>query len=283
MRIAITGSKGQLGSYLERQFHEHELLSIDVPETDITQVDSITPAIVQFQPEVVIHTAAYTNVDGCARDPDLAFRVNALGTQNVALACQQAGAAMVHISTNEVFDGRKGAGYLEYEDRNPINPYARTKYAAERYVEMLLNRFYIVRIAWLFGPGGNNFVSKICSIARERERLGIVIDEISSPTYVPHLAEALARLIQTGRYGIYHLTNEGVCSRFEFASYFLPLAGLGHVKLDPITSDQFQRASTPPLHCVIRNFAAATTLGIQLPHWHDAVQDYFARERGEPA
>ena len=120
MRIAITGSKGQLGSYLEHQFREHDLLSIDVPEYDITRVDSITPAIVQFEPDVVIHTAAYTNVDGCAKDPDLAFRVNALGTQNVALACQKANAAMVHISTNEVFDGRKGAAYLEYEDRNPI-------------------------------------------------------------------------------------------------------------------------------------------------------------------
>jgi len=283
MRITITGSKGQLGSYLEGYFQGHELLSIDVPEYDITQVESITPAIVQFEPDVVIHTAAYTNVDGCAKDPDLALRVNTLGTQNVALACQKAGAAMVHISTNEVFDGRKGEAYLEYEERNPINAYARTKYAAERYVEMLLNRFYIVRIAWLFGPGGTNFISKICALASERERLGIVIDEISSPTYVPHLAEALAKLIQTEHYGVYHLTNEGVCSRHEFAAYFLPLAGLGRVKLDSITSDQFKRASTPPLHCVIRNFAAATSLGITLPHWHDAVQDYFARQRGEPA
>lgn len=279
MRIAITGHKGQLGQCLERRFAGDELLLIDVPEYDITRVESIVPAIARFKPDVVIHAAAYTNVDGCAKDPDLAFRVNALGTHNVVVACQKADAAMLHISTNEVFDGCKGEAYLEYEGRNPLNTYARSKYAAERYVEMLLNRFYIVRIAWLFAPAGNNFVSKICSIARERDRLAIVTDEISSPTYAPHLADALTELIETGHYGIYHLTNEGVCSRYDFAAYFLPLAGLGHVQLDRITSDQFKRSSTPPLHCVIRNFAATTSLGIKLPHWHKAVEDYF-REVG---
>lgn len=283
MRIAITGHKGQLGRYLQARFDGHDLLLIDVPEHDITDVGSILPAIVQFKPDLVIHAAAYTNVDGCARDPDLAFAVNALGTQNVALACQKAGSALVHISTNEVFDGCKGKAYLECDHRNPINTYAHSKYAAERYVETLLNRFYIVRIAWLFAPHSNNFISKICSLARERERLSIVVDEISSPTYAPHLVDAIARLVETEHFGIYHLTNEGVCSRYEFAAYFLPLAGLGHVQLEPITSDQFQRASTPPLHCIIRNFAAATTLGIRLPHWHEAVEDYFRAVGGEPA
>jgi dTDP-4-dehydrorhamnose reductase len=275
MRIAITGHKGQLGSCLQRRLIDHPLLLLDQPEHDITRVDSIEPAIVDFRPDVVIHSAAYTNVDGCERDPDLALRVNALGTHNVAVACQKAGAVLVHISTNEVFDGCKGAPYLEFDPCNPINAYGRSKYMAERYVETLLQRFYLVRIAWLFAPGGSNFVSKICAAARGRDRLSIVTDEVSSPTYAPHLAEALARLIQTGHYGVYHLTNEGSCSRYEFAAYFLPLAGLGHVALDPITSDQYPRASRPPLHCVIRNFAAATTLGIQLPAWQEAVQAYF--------
>jgi dTDP-4-dehydrorhamnose reductase len=280
MRIVITGCKGQLGRILCGRLADHETLGIDLPEHDITQVDSIVPAIVDFRPDVVIHTAAYTNVDGCESDPDLAFRVNALGTQNVAVACQKAGAALCHISTNEVFDGRKGAPYLEYEDRNPLSTYARSKYAGERYVEMLLQRFYIVRIAWLFGPGGNNFITKICAAARQRGALRIVSDEISSPTYAPHLADALARLIQTGHYGIYHLTNEGICSRYEWAKYFLPLAGLGHIPVEPIPSAQYRRPSTPPLYCPIRNFAAATLLGITLPPWQQAVDEYF-REAGD--
>jgi dTDP-4-dehydrorhamnose reductase len=277
MRIAITGHKGQLGQCLQRRLAQHEQLLIDMPEHDITRVDSIVPAIDRFRPNVVIHAAAYTNVDGCERDPDLAMRVNGLGTQNVAIACQRAGAALVHISTNEVFDGCKTTPYLEYEQRNPINAYARSKYAGERYVELLLQRFYIVRIAWLFAPGGANFVSKICSIARERGRLAIVTDEISAPTYAPHLADALARLVTTEHYGIYHLTNEGFCSRFEFAAHFLSLADMGGVQIDPITSDQYPRASKPPLNGMIRNFAAATLLGITLPPWQVAVQEYFAQ------
>ncbi|MGC8827649.1 MAG: dTDP-4-dehydrorhamnose reductase [Anaerolineae bacterium] len=280
MRIAITGYRGQLGEWLVRRLEGHELLLLGRPEHDITQPESIVPAIVGFRPDVVIHSAAFTNVDGCARDPDTAYLVNALGTQNVAAACQKAGAAMVYISTNEVFDGTKGSPYLEQDERHPINPYGWSKYAGERFVETLLERFYIVRIAWLFAPGRVNFVSKICALARERGRLSIVTDEISSPTYAPHLADALARLIETGHYGVYHLANEGSCSRYEFARYFLPLAGLGHVPVEPITSDQFQRPSRPPLHCILRNFAAAHLLGIQLPPWEEAVQDYFRRLEG---
>lgn len=280
MRIAITGYRGQLGQWLVRRFQGHELLLLGRPAQDITQVERILPAILDFRPDVVMHTAAYTDVDGCARDPDTAFRVNGLGTQNVALACAKAGAALVHISTNEVFDGRKGAPYLEQDRRNPINPYGLSKYYAERYVETLLERFYIVRIAWLFAPGSTNFVSKICALARQRGRLSLVTDEISSPTYAPHLADALARLVETEHYGIYHLVNEGECSRYEFARYFLPLAGLGDVPVDPITSDQFQRASSPPLHCVLRNFAAASLFGIRLPPWQEAAEDYFRRLEG---
>lgn len=280
MRIAITGHRGQLGEWLVRRLADHELLLLGRPEHDITRPESIVPAIVGFRPDVVIHAAAFTNVDGCARDPDTAYMVNALGTQNVALACQKAGSVMAYISTNEVFDGAKGAPYLEQDERHPINPYGWSKYAGERFVETLLSRYYIVRIAWLFAPGRTNFVSKICALAKERGRLTIVTDEVSSPTYAPHLADALARLIQTEHYGIYHLTNEGACSRYEFARYFLPLADLGHVPVEPITSEQFQRPSKPPLHCVLRNFAAAHLLGIQLPPWEEAVRDYFRRPEG---
>jgi dTDP-4-dehydrorhamnose reductase len=275
MRIAITGHKGQLGQALLETLTDDELLGLDIPEHDITQAQAISDAIVEFGPDVVIHTAALTDVDRCAREPELALRINGLGTQNVALACLRCNAALVAVSTNEVFDGLKGKPYYEHEQTRAINAYAESKLAAEVYVRMHLSRFYIVRTAWLYAQGGHNFASKIVQAAEKYGKLRVVCDEISSPTYAPHLAHALGALIRTERFGIYHLTNEGACSRFEFARRILELAGKGDVPLEPITSDQWPRASTPPLHCVIRNLAGAQ-IGITLPHWDEALRAYFA-------
>jgi dTDP-4-dehydrorhamnose reductase len=224
---------------------------------------------------VVIHAAAMTDVDGCERDPDAAYRINGLGTQNVALACQRCGAAMVCVSTNEVFDGTKGEPYREFDQPNPINAYGRSKLAGELITQALLNRFYVVRTAWLYARGGSNFVTKIIRAADERGELRVVADEISSPTYAPDLAEAIAKLIRTDHYGIYHFTNEGICSRYDFAIKILKLSGRGHIPVHPITSDQYARASTPPLYAPIRNFCAATALGITLRFWEEALKAYF--------
>jgi dTDP-4-dehydrorhamnose reductase len=231
-------------------------------------------AIVAFGPDVVVHAAAYTNVDGCVRDPDLAYRVNGLGTQNVALACQRAQAALAYISTNEVFDGAATQPYLESDHTNPVNPYGRSKEMGEWYVRGLVPRHYIVRTAWLFSPGGANFPARIASLARERGELSVVTDEVSSPTYAPDLAEALGRLVRSGRFGTYHLVNEGYCSRHEFAQAILHGAGLGHVPVRPILLKDFQRSSTPPSFAPLRNFAAAEVLGIQLRPWQEALTDY---------
>jgi dTDP-4-dehydrorhamnose reductase len=275
MRIAITGHKGQLGRALQQVLEQDETLGIDLPEHDITEAQATAQAICSFGPDVVVHTAALTDVDQCAQEPELALQVNGLGTHNVALACQRCGAALVTVSTNEVFDGTKGAPYYEHERRNPVNDYARSKIAGEVYTQMHLSRFYIVRTAWLYAQGGSNFPTKIVSAARKHGKLRVVCDEISSPTYAPDLAEAIAKLIRTEQFGIYHLTNEGVCSRYEFARRILELGGLADVQVEPITSDQWPRASTPPLHCVIRNFAGAQ-LGITLRHWDEALREYFA-------
>ena len=274
MRIAITGHKGQLGQALQRVLCQDEILGIDLPEHDITDKNAIAQVICDFAPEVVLHTAALTDVDRCAREPELALRINGLGTQNVALACQRCNATLLTVSTNEVFDGQKGAPFYEYEPCNPINAYARSKLAGEVYTRMFLSRFYIVRTAWLYTSGGNNFPSKIIGAAKKHGRLRVVCDEISSPTYAPDLAEAIASLIRTEHYGIYHFTNEGVCSRYEFSRRILELAGLSDVHVDSITSDQWPRASTPPLHCAIRNLAGAQ-IGISLRHWDDALRAYF--------
>ncbi len=281
LRITITGSEGQLGRALQSVLGENELSPLDLPGCDITDPACIRQAIADFGPDVVIHCAAYTNVDGCQLDPDLAYRVNTLGTHNVALAARAVGAAMVHISTNEVFDGRKGEPYLEFDPPNPISVYARSKAAAEFYVRSLLDRFYIVRTAWLYARGGNNFVTKIIRAADQRGRLAVVADEVSSPTYAPDLAGAIARLIRTEHYGIYHFTNEGLCSRYEWAAKILELSGRGHVPIEPITTADYPRPAPPPLYSPIRNFCAATMLGIRLRPWEEALQAYFDQAEGE--
>jgi dTDP-4-dehydrorhamnose reductase len=274
MRVAITGHKGQLGRALQTVLGGEKLLGIDLPEHDISNYPSLRESICAFSPDLVIHTAALTDVERCAREPDLALRINGLGTHNVALACRECGAALLTVSTNEVFDGRKGAPYDEYEPRSPINAYARSKAAAERYTEMHLSRFYIVRTAWLYAQGGSNFPSKIVGAAHKHGALRVVCDEISSPTYAPDLAAAIAALVRNEHYGIYHFTNTGACSRYEFAREILALAGLEDVPLEPITSDQWSRVSAPPLHCVLRNLAGAA-IGIRLRPWQEALRDYF--------
>jgi len=274
MRIAITGHKGQLGRALQRRLGDHELLLVDLPEADITDPASIIPLIVDFRPDVVLHGAALTDVDGCARNPDLAFRVNAWGTQNVALACQRAGAVMLHVSTNEVFAGTATEPYREWDPLDPINPYARSKAAAERIVQALLTRYYIVRPSWLYALGGNHFVAKIIRAADKHGRLRVVTDEVACPTYAPDLADAIARLIATDHYGIYHLVNEGYCSRYDFAAHILKLAGRETVPIERITLADYPRDSTVPPFAPLHNTCAAA-LGITLRPWEEALVAYF--------
>lgn len=277
MRVVITGHKGQLGQQLLRAFAQHRILGIDVPEHDISAYPAIVETIISYSPDLVIHAAAYTNVDGCARDPDLAYRVNGLGTQNIALACQRCQAPLVYISTNEVFDGTASEPYVETDATHAINPYGRSKLMGETYVRALLSRYYIVRIAWLFSPGGNNFPSKITALARQRGALAVVTDEVSSPTYAPDLVAALVRLVESERYGIYHLVNEGWCSRYDFTRAILAGAGLGHVPVSPILSQDYQRLSKPPLYTPLRNLAASQALGIKLRPWQEALADFQSR------
>jgi dTDP-4-dehydrorhamnose reductase len=252
-----------------------EIFGLDLPEHDITDPSSIVETISGLKPDLVIHGAAVTDVDGCERDPDLAFRVNALGSQNIALACGRCGAAMVHVSTNDVFDGRLGRPYYEWDPPSPRSTYARSKAAAEFYVRTLLTRFYIVRTAWLYARGGSNFVTKILAAADKHGALRVVTDEVSAPTYAPDLAEAIGRLVQTGHYGIYHFTNAGTCSRFDWATKALELSGRGDVPVKAITTAEWPRSAEPPLYAPIVNFAGAA-LGITLRPWQDALQAYFA-------
>jgi dTDP-4-dehydrorhamnose reductase len=277
MRIVITGHRGQLGRALQEVLAGEALFGLDLPEHDITDPASALDTVVRLQPDLVIHAAAMTNVDSCERDPDMAFRVNTLGTHNLALACGRCGATMVHISTNDVFDGKLGRPYYEWDSPSPQSVYARSKAAAEFYVRTLLHRFYIVRTAWLYARGGSNFVTKIIAAADKHGALRVVTDEVSAPTYAPDLAHAIARLTQTEHYGIFHFTNSGLCSRYDWARKILELAGRGHVPIEPITTDQWSRAATPPLYAPLVNFTGAA-LGITLRPWEEALHDYFAAD-----
>jgi dTDP-4-dehydrorhamnose reductase len=281
MRIVITGCRGQLGTALQRVLANENLLGLDLPECDVTDPHCVIDTVGAFQPEVVIHAAAMTDVDGCEKNPDLAYRVNVLGTQNMALACQRSGAALVHISTNDVFDGRLGRPYYEWDTPTPQSVYARSKAAAEFYVRTLLQRFYIVRTAWLYARGGNNFVRKIQAAADRLGALKVVTDEVSAPTYAPDLAQAIAQLLSTDYYGIFHLTNSGLCSRYDWARKILDLSGRGHVPIEPIRSEQWQRAAPPPLYAPLVNFTGAA-LGITLRPWTEALADYLAADDQDP-
>jgi dTDP-4-dehydrorhamnose reductase len=278
MRVAVTGGKGQLGRQVRRAFAEagwHILDPLlDRPAHDIADL-AIADTIAALQPDLVVHCAAMTDVDGCARDPDAALRVNALGTRNVALGARRAGAALVAISTNEVFSGAGDTPYDEWSPLEPINPYGRSKAIGETFVRQLVPESYIVRTAWLFGPGGNNFVTKMIARAKAGP-LRVVADEVGSPTYAPDLADALVALVRSGAYGTYHLVNEGVASRLEFAQAIFALAGVD-ADVTPTTLAQWSRPSRVPPRTPLRNVAGAA-LGIRLRPWRAALAAYLSAE-----
>lgn len=273
MRIFITGNAGQLGSTLAARLGEHTVSGGDLPGWDMTDPAQVEETLASFQPDAVIHTAALTAVDYCAEHPAEAVRINGVGTYNVANACRQLGARLVHISTNEVFDGAATRPYQEYDPRNPINPYGYSKYVAERAIERLLPDALIVRTAWLYTDGGNNFIHKVLARARAGDTLQVVTDEVSSPTYVPDLADGVVALLGQDRPGVYHLVNEGVATRFQFAQAAVELAGL-HAPLEPITSDSFDRPSTPPPYAPLSNVFGAAA-GVRLRPWREALAAFL--------
>jgi dTDP-4-dehydrorhamnose reductase len=277
MHILITGHKGRVGGKLaEILGPDHAVTGIDLPEYDLAE-PSVVEILADLKPDLVLHPAAWTDVDGCARDPEKALRINAYGTKHVALACQRTGAPLLHISTNEVFDGRSPRPYLEYDAANPINPYGYSKWVAEQIVRELVPRHYIVRLSWLIAHGGRNFVHAILERARSGQPLRVVINEIAAPTYNDDLAEAIVSLIGTGHYGTYHLVNEGYVSRWGLARFILDSAGYAGTPVERIVLAQYPRPSVVPERCILRNTAAAL-LGITLRPWQEAVLDFLRKE-----
>ena len=277
MRILVTGAVGRLGSRLVQTLSSHTVIGADIPEFDIADFGQARDFVRQVQPDLVIHPAAWTDVDGCARDPEQAIRINGFGAQNMALAAADVGAAILYVSSNEVFDGRSARPYREYDATAPINPYGYSKWVGEQAIMRVNPRHYVVRTAWLFAHGGKNFLQTIINAAKANKPLRVVINEVANPTYNDDLADAIAKLIETERYGIYHFVNEGACSRYDFARYVLDHAGFASTPITPITSQMWPRASTPPDYAPMDNLAGRT-LGITLRDWQSAVDVFLLKE-----
>lgn len=284
MRILVTGAAGRLGGklveILSQQGHDvtgADIVGNHVEHLDISDFQATRGFIVGLRPDVVIHPAAWTDVDGCAREPEKAIAINGFGTQHVALGAAAVSASVVCVSSNEVFDGRATRPYREYDVTNPINPYGYSKWVGEQAALRVNPRHYIVRTSWLFAHGGKNFIHALLNLAQEGKPLRVVTNEVANPTYNDDLADAIAHLIETERYGIYHLVNEGTCSRYQFARYFLDKAGFQGVPVEPITTYQWPRPSKPPTYAGLENMAGRH-IGISLRPWQEAVDAYLLRE-----
>ena len=271
--ILIAGANGQLGQALAAQCASAEKLTCWTrPGHDIAD-PAIADAVEEIAPDFVINAAAWTDVDGAEGAPGEAFAVNALGPKYLAEGCARCGGVLVQISTNEVFEGEVGRFYHEYEQTSPASVYARSKAAGEQAAAAVLTRLYIVRVAWLYGPGGSNFPAKIRAAADRHGALRVVSDEYGNPTYAPDVAAAVASLIETQRFGIYHFVNDGWASRYDWAVELMCLTGREALPVNPISAHEWPRPTMPPRHAVLVNQAGAA-LGIALRDWREALWEY---------
>ena len=284
MRILVTGAAGRLGGHLVQVLNTrgHAVTGVDVvgdqvARLDVTDFGATRTFVTDLKPDIIIHPAGWTDVEGCAREPEKAITINGFGTQHIALAAAAIRAAVLYVSTNEVFDGKLSRPYREYDETRPINPYAYSKWVGERALLNLNSRHYIVRTSWLFAHGGKNFIQAVLSAAEAGKPLKVVTDEIANPTYNDDLAEAIAALIETERFGIYHLVNEGASSRWAFARYFLDKAGYQDTPVEKITVREYPRLSIPPVYSSLSNLAGKL-IGITLRTWQAAVDQFLENE-----
>lgn len=259
----------------------HEVTPATSADFDIADTLATRRGILDARPDVVVHTAAYTDVDGCERDPDTAYRVNALGTWNIACACAEHSAKLIHISTDFVFDGEKNAPYIEWDQPNPLGVYGASKLAAEKLVLAHCPKSYVVRSSWLFGPHGKCFPKVILRLAETRTELTVVADQIGTPTYTPDLASALLQLLETPLYGVYHIVNSGSCSWHDLAHAVLAEAGRGDIAVKPIKSEEWPSPTRRPKYSVLRPYARELQ-GIEpLRPWQAALKDFMREITGQ--
>lgn len=277
MKILVTGASGQLGQDVVLLLHEsgHEVKGCDRSELDITDQQQCEKVIGDYRPEAIIHCAAYTAVDAAEEDIDGAYRVNASGTRNIAVAAEKVGAKLVYVSTDYVFDGQADRPYREYDNTAPQTVYGESKRVGEVLAQTLSSKYFIVRTSWVYGQYGGNFVKTMLKLGAEKDSLSVVHDQIGSPTYTVDLARFLLQLIQTEKYGIYHASNSGHCSWHEFAQAIFETAGL-QVNVLPVTTEQFPRPAKRPAYSVMDHTAIRANDLEDLPHWRDGLERFLA-------
>lgn len=273
MRVLVTGVKGQLGYDVVKECEKRgiEAIGVDIQEMDITDAASVDKVITEANADAVIHCAAYTAVDAAEDNIDLCRKVNANGTENIAKVCKKLDIKMIYISTDYVFNGEGTNFWLPDDEREPLNVYGQTKYEGEVAVTNNLDKYFIVRIAWVFGVNGKNFIKTMLRLGKERGAVSVVDDQIGSPTYTLDLAVLLVDMIQTEKYGFYHATNEGLCSWYEFACEIFKQAGMNEVSVTPVDSTKFPSKAKRPKNSRMSKDKLEAMGFNRLPEWQDAL------------
>ena len=288
MKLLITGAKGQLGNELldmlstgksqigeiDCSYKNSEILAIDIDELDIADESAVKKLVISFAPEIVINCAAMTNVDACETDPIAAMKANAIGARNIAVAAAQVGAKLVHVSTDYVFSGDAEAPYIEWDVCLPKTAYGKSKLLGEDYAMQQCKRTFVVRTAWLYGLVGKNFVKTMRMLGRTKEEISVVNDQRGNPTNANDLAHHILKIALTEEYGIYHCTNEGECSWFDFAKKIMQLSGLS-CRVNPCTSEEYPSKTPRPKFSSLKKIMLESTVGNEMRSWEDAIEDYI--------
>lgn len=276
MRVLVTGVKGQLGHDVMNELAKrgYEGIGVDVEEMDITDAEAVEKVMRKANADKVVHCAAWTAVDAAEDQEEICRKVNAQGTENIARMCKELDLPMIYLSTDYVFDGEGTRPWEPDDERHPLNVYGQTKYEGELAVEKYLDKYYIVRIAWVFGLNGKNFIKTMLNLAKTHDTLTVVNDQTGSPTYTYDLARLLVDMLETDKYGRYHATNEGLCTWYEFAQEIFRQAGVD-VKVVPVSSEKFAAKAKRP-HNSRMNKEKLSQMGFErLPAWQDALQRYL--------
>lgn len=280
MRVLVTGAKGQLGTDVMEQLNANNIEAVGIDREELDIVDKkaceefFEKANAEKRIDAVIHCAAYTAVDKAEDEQELSYNINALGTENIALACKKFDMKLMYISTDYVFNGQGERPWEPDDEREPLNVYGKTKYEGELFVEKLSDKYFIVRIAWVFGIAGHNFIKTMLKLAKERDSLTVVDDQIGSPTYTADLSKLLVSMIQTDKYGRYHATNEGYCSWYEFAKEIFKVAGV-EIDVNPVDSSAYPAKAKRPANSRMEKSKLDEMGFKRLPSWQDATRRYI--------
>lgn len=280
MKVLVTGANGQLGRDLVEILNvTHEVFGFGSKELDVRNIEQCRQIFFQVKPDVIIHAAAYTAVDMAETDEDNAFAVNSFGSRNVAMAAEEIGAKLCYVSTDYVFDGTSAKPYKEYDNTNPQSIYGKSKLAGELLVQSLSKRYFIVRTSWVYGKHGNNFVKTMLKLGKEKPNLKVVEDQMGSPTYTVDLCHIILELISSEKYGIYHASNTGSCSWYEFAKAIFDESGYT-TEVEPCSTEEFPRPAPRPRHSVMDHQSIRANSFTDLRPWQEALSEFIESIKG---